>query len=572
MKKSLIIKLAVAVVIILLSYCVFWLFKIGQSERKITSIVQKSKIISFDKISSSGFPFSQKITIENLKINIPVNAIVKRNFIAKKLEISSSIFSNNFKAKIIEEVEIKTVDNNGSYLLQFNTDPEISFSIINNSINNFNYSDSGFKIVDTKNNNTIHNANSMNISLPTPFVFEQEDQNPITISLNIKQLTGYSFLNFYKNIFEDKIIEGIKTGEIKINQGNQNNPIPFTLDPAVLINLATTNPALFQQIQQLNMQIQTNPASASEVNNQIQQLLMQASINAQANQQATVPNPASTAQPNNNINTQNIQVPLKANAEQPVAVNVAENSNSPNPTNNQVPATTPPQAPVTAQVINTDQPVTNNAQPNNNIQDSSTSIQPVATGENIPNVAQANIQVNNQNTTNQDKIDIALEIEISSTPIEKEKSVSEIPVDPSLIEENNQQYAENVLIKSMIFSHEKYKLSINGKLISLLDDINLSGGITVKIENYYDFVNLFKTELQNYIQQSTIKENSDVLIFEKYQAFLRNLDNSLPNLSNEIASKNPATKDKNAQLDIRREKNLDFIINETPIYEILGKI
>ena len=110
MKKSLIIKLAVAVVTILLSYCVFWLFKIGQSERKITSIVQKSKIISFDKISSSGFPFSQKITIENLKINIPVNAIVKRNFIAKKLEISSSIFSNNFKAKIIEEVEIKTLD------------------------------------------------------------------------------------------------------------------------------------------------------------------------------------------------------------------------------------------------------------------------------------------------------------------------------------------------------------------------------------------------------------------------------------------------------------------------------
>ena len=566
MKKSLIIKLVVSIVIILLSYCVFWLFKIGQSERKITSIVQKSKIISFDKISSAGFPFSQKITIENLKINIPVNAIVKRNFVAKKLEISSSIFSNNFKLKVVDEVEVKTFENNTSYLLQFNTDPEISFSLVNNALNNFTYSDSGFKIVDTKNNNTIHTANSMNISLPNPFIFEQEDQNPITISLNINQLTGYSFLNFYKNVFEDKVIEGIKTGEIKINNGNQNNPNAFILDPAVLSNLATTNPALFQQIQQLIMQMQVNPSSAPEVNNQIQQLLMQASINAQVNQAPVeVANPVAPASPNNNINTQNIQVPLKANAEQPVPVNVATN---PAPaTNDQVPASA--QAPAVAQVANIEQPVPSNAQPNN-IQNSNTSPQAVVTGENMPNVPQANTQANEN--INQDKIDIALEIEISSTPIEKGKSVSEVPVDPSLMEENSQQYAENVLIKSISFSHEKYKILINGKLISLLDDINLSGGITVKIENYYDFVNLFKTELQNYIQQSSMKENSDVLIFEKYQAFLRNLDNSLHNLANEIASKNPATKDKNAQLDIRREKNLDFIINETPIYEILGKI
>ena len=566
MKKSLIIKLVVSIVIILLSYCVFWLFKIGQSERKITSIVQKSKIISFDKISSAGFPFSQKITIENLKINIPVNAIVKRNFVAKKLEISSSIFSNNFKLKVVDEVEVKTFENNTSYLLQFNTDPEISFSLVNNALNNFTYSDSGFKIVDTKNNNTIHTANSMNISLPNPFIFEQEDQNPITISLNINQLTGYSFLNFYKNVFEDKVIEGIKTGEIKINHSNQNNPNAFILDPAVLSNLATTNPALFQQIQQLIMQMQVNPSSAPEVNNQIQQLLMQASINAQVNQAPVeVANPVAPASPNNNINTQNIQVPLKANAEQPVPVNVATN---PAPaTNDQVPASA--QAPAVAQVANIEQPVPSNAQPNN-IQNSNNSPQPVVTGENMPNVPQANTQANEN--INQDKIDIALEIEISSTPIEKGKSVSEVPVDPSLMEENSQQYAENVLIKSISFSHEKYKILINGKLISLLDDINLSGGITVKIENYYDFVNLFKTELQNYIQQSSMKENSDVLIFEKYQAFLRNLDNSLPNLANEIASKNPATKDKNAQLDIRREKNLDFIINETPIYEILGKI
>ncbi len=584
MKKSLIIKLAVAIVIVLLSYCVFWLFKIGQSERKITSIVQKSKIVSFDKISSSGFPVSQKITIENLKINIPVNAIEKRNFIVKKIEISSSIFSNNFKAQITDAIEVKASDNNNAYELQFNSAPEISFNIVGNAVNDLTYSDSGFKILDTKNNSVIHTASSMNISLPAPFVFEQEDsQNPVSISLNIKQLTGYSFLNFYKNIFENKIIEGIKTGEIKINQVVQANPL--SLDPAFLSNLATTNPALFQQIQQLTI-AQINPNNTVDINNQIQQLVIQANANAQNIAQAPVQNPAGQAPAinanavNADVATQNqqkpnaqaVQVPVKANADQPRGANINQNiadsqkptppaptqvaeqvSNVANqavsPTDNSVVATQPANTVVGGSADNVNQPVPSNA------------------------VAVANLDsANNSQPASNNAIDIALEIEISSTPVEKSKTNAEVPVDPSLIEENNEQYAENILIKSMNFSHEKYKISVNGKLVSLLDDINLSGGITVKIENYFDFVNLLKTELQNYTQQNVIKENSDPLIFEKYQTFLRYLNNSLPNISNEIASKNPATKDNNAQLDIRREKNLDFIVNETPIYEILGKI
>ena len=583
MKKSLIIKLAVAIVIVLLSYCVFWLFKIGQSERKITSIVQKSKIVSFDKISSSGFPVSQKITIENLKINIPVNAIEKRNFIVKKIEISSSIFSNNFKAQITDAIEVKTSDNNNAYELQFNSAPEISFNIVGNTVNDLTYSDSGFKILDTKNNSVIHTANSMNISLPAPFVFEQEDpQNPVSISLNIKQLTGYSFLNFYKNIFENKIIEGIKTGEIKINQVVQANPL--SLDPAFLGNLATTNPALFQQIQQLTAQI--NPTNAVDINNQIQQLVIQANANAQNIAQAPVQNPAGQVPAinansvNADVATQNqqkpniqaVQVPVKANADQPSGANINQNiADSQKPT---------PPAP--AQVVEQVSNVVNQAvSPTDN---SAVATQPAntAVGGGADNVNQlvpsnavavANLDsANNSQLASNNAIDIALEIEISSTPVEKSKTNAEVPVDPSLIEENNDQYAENILIKSMNFSHEKYKISVNGKLVSLLDDINLSGGITVKIENYFDFVNLLKTELQNYTQQNVIKENSDPLIFEKYQTFLRDLNNSLPNISNEIASKNPATKDNNAQLDIRREKNLDFIVNETPIYEILGKI
>jgi hypothetical protein len=45
----------------------------------------------------------------------------------------------------------------------------------------------------------------------------------------------------------------------------------------------------------------------------------------------------------------------------------------------------------------------------------------------------------------------------------------------------------------------------------------------------------------------------------------------LPAVSREISAKNPVTKENIAQFDVRREKNLDYIVNEISIHEILGK-
>jgi hypothetical protein len=42
-------------------------------------------------------------------------------------------------------------------------------------------------------------------------------------------------------------------------------------------------------------------------------------------------------------------------------------------------------------------------------------------------------------------------------------------------------------------------------------------------------------------------------------------------VTKELTSKNPLSKDDVAVFDIRREKNIEFLINETPMREILGK-
>jgi hypothetical protein len=171
-------------------------------------------------------------------------------------------------------------------------------------------------------------------------------------------------------------------------------------------------------------------------------------------------------------------------------------------------------------------------------------------------------------------MDISIEIELSNSPITiaNKPQNAEVPVDPAQLEDSVEQYAQNITIKNAEFSYEKYKIIVNGKLTSLPDDPTLSGGITVKIENQSDFINAFKNQLLEYSQSSIGKENADPVIVEKYQSFLRNLNNRFYDVFNEIAAKNPATKEKTSQFDIRREKNLDFMANETSIYEILGRL
>ena len=101
----------------------------------------------------------------------------------------------------------------------------------------------------------------------------------------------------------------------------------------------------------------------------------------------------------------------------------------------------------------------------------------------------------------------------------------------------------------------------------------------VKIENVDNLINHLVEELlimanlnkANNQEPSGDRSVVDVSLQDSYKNFFRRIAINLPAVNREISLKNPVTKEKIAQFDIRREKNLDFIINEISIHEILGK-
>jgi hypothetical protein len=150
-----------------------------------------------------------------------------------------------------------------------------------------------------------------------------------------------------------------------------------------------------------------------------------------------------------------------------------------------------------------------------------------------------------------------------------------------------------------------FKISVNGEMTSLPDDNLPSGGVTVKIEKMTNLTASFAKDLaqianklksgaqlqinatqspeaatsaENNAAPTNSADTTHVVanqnsspVEDPYQVFLGKVAANLEAVSKEIAAKNAATKDDVALFDIRREKNLDFLINETPTREILGK-
>ena len=67
----------------------------------------------------------------------------------------------------------------------------------------------------------------------------------------------------------------------------------------------------------------------------------------------------------------------------------------------------------------------------------------------------------------------------------------------------------------------------------------------------------------NLLLESVIKDG--------YDKFLKKMYDRLTEVSSELSEKNPATTNEESRYEIKREKNLEFKINNTPIREVLGK-
>ena len=509
MKKGLIIKLAIVLVVLVLSYCVFWFYKAGQSEKQINKfIADNSAHISAGEISVSGFPVGQKIIISDLKITIPVNLVAKRQITVKQLEATSGIFSNDFVVNLVDVVKIQDLENSGDIFdVEFVSKPEIMVSLLGGSIAKLQYNDAGFKILDTEKN--IVNS-SLGLSVLSENSVDETDKRINKINISFKELEGYSVFDFYKNVLEKKVVEGIKTEEIKVNV----NPV----------------------VDQANIQQMTAPLSQDQAmvmqNNELQQVPVVAP-----------------------------QIPANDGAEAVARANAMAN---------QVVANNQAQAQAQAQAVQP-QPTPDLAPPaqvdNGQVPPIPTNVDPIA-----PEVPLDAVVKNN----------ITIDIVITLTPSVKQEQAETPPVDPTQIQELPVQYVQNIKINNVELSNSSYKINVTGDVVNSSDDNYPSGGITVKVEKITNLVTQLRSQFKKLAESKkpSVPLNGADLVndqtqqqnqVQNYDIFLNNISEKLANVSNEISSKNSVSKDEIVQFDVRREKNLEFLVNEVSVREIVGK-
>ncbi len=521
MKKGLIIKLAIVLVVLVLSYCVFWFYKAGQSEKQINKfIADNSAHISAGEIAVSGFPVGQKIVISDLKITVPVNLVAKRQIIIKKLEASAGIFSNNFVVNFVDSVKLQDLENSGDVFdVEFVSKPEIIISLLGGTISNFQYNDAGFKVLDNEKN--IVNS-STGTSVLSENSVDEADKRINKINISLKELEGYAVFDLYKNLLDKKVVEGIKTEEIKVNVG--------------------------QIIDQTNIQQMTAPLAQDQANLAVQNNLNQPTNPVVAAQAPQIP--ANNGQE-------------AVNRAMEMANRVASNDAQ------QAPAPVAPPMPVAPLAENVDPnqvPPLVNVDPNQAPQDPSQASQ---LADAISNSAMI-------------KSNVTIDIVITLTPSVKQDQSETPPTDPTQIQELPVQYVQNVKINNVELSNSLYKINVTGDFINASDDNYPSGGITLKVEKITNLVNQLRSQFKQLSQSkkpATPVGGVDLVNdqsqqqnqIQNYDIFLNNISEKLNEVSNEIALKNSASKDDIAQFDIRREKNLEFLVNEVSVREIIGK-
>jgi hypothetical protein len=500
MSKNIVVKLVILLVVSALVYSVFWFFKVGQVEKQVKNFISKNSAnISAGEILVSGFPLSQKITIRDLKFTIPSPLLSKRQVIVKTLEAKTGIFSSEFIVTLPEPI---TVDSEGNIMtVEFTKEPEIKASIADGRISKFSYNDFGYKISDID-KNTVYAATSSVLNLESTVA--DDDKITTKVTADIKEIEGFNVLDVYKNAFEKKVTEGIKTGEIIL--GNSAVVAPVTAAAPGDIASANGGPAsIASTLVIAPTAVPVDPTAAN------------------------VPAPATAPQ----ATVTNADVPAPANPAAPTEAAIAVAPDG-------MPAPTAP-------ILN-----------------------PAEIAAAAMAAATANIPT---------KSNLIIDFEYIMSPNQTEQQ-AQIPTDPTQIQEAPVQYSKVMKINNLEFSNPLYKILINGEMNTLADDNMPSGSVTLKVEKIDALIAHISSGFTQMVEQkkpaSTEIQTSDLTVSgmptqDSYQDFLKKVAANIGGVSKELAAKNPVSKDDIAEFDIRREKNLEFLVNETSIREILGK-
>jgi hypothetical protein len=469
MNKSILVKFVIFLVVAALVYSVFWFFKAGQLHKQLEAFVSKnSNYVSAGEIEVTGFPLAQKVTVRDLKFTLPGSLLNKRQTIVKQLEATAGVLSSDFVITMPEPVTVQDSDNNNT-AVEFNQAPEISFSINDGMISKFNYQDSGYKLTGLD-KNIIYSASSSAISSISSL--ESDGSTKTKISVNIKDVEGFDAVDLYKNLFEKKIADGLKTGEITLGSSVPDANIPTDV-------VATEGSA------------EAAPATHVETPNHAANTTTAPTINDSAPITGATEVAASTAHPEE----------LKPPVEEIVSTPLKSN--------------------------------------------------------------------------------FMAELEYIS--ITSKDETVQIPTDPTQVQEIPTQSSKVVKITSLEFSNQLYKISVSGEANLLADDALPSGSLAVKIEKIDALVNSLVSYFSKITEraapiatpetevQSVDLIGNAALTEDAYRNFLGKFSIKLGAVAKEVAAKNPVSTDDSSEFDIRREKNLEFLINETSVREVFGK-
>jgi hypothetical protein len=551
MNKNIIIRVGIILAVLGVIHTVFWFFKAGQLEKQVANMItENSGQISSGEIKVAGYPLSQKLTIKDLKFTIPNPALNKYQTTIQSLEAKAGIFDNNFQVKFLDNILVQDATGTSGNVA-FNQEPQISLVIDSGMVVKFTYQDAGYKVTDSS-QNTIYSVASSNISFE--YCIEQGDKIKYKIKAAFKEIENFDLLNFYKNSSEKNVIDGIKNGQISVSGG------VAVLGTANQQDLsAGQNPAINNQKPSdvtANVAVSSNVAAPA--------IAPTIPAVAPASPDATTTNPV-VAPANPAVNA----------AVAPVAPDSTQGSAAtPNTVANAAPNVATPNNPAQPSAP---MPAVNNATTANvagvaPVVAANPDAQPGAAALD-PNAAANGVLINN----NLVKSDFSLELEYILTPSGNSSS----PTDPTQIQQTPVQYNKTINIISAELSNSLYKITVNGTLNSFTDDNTPSGALTVEIQKSMAFIDYLSAGLAKMADQkvalaapntqATDLANSNNNAQDAYNNLIKKIGLNLKPVAIELAAKNKLTKDDDFVFDVRREKNLEFLINETPVREILGK-
>jgi len=212
MSKSIISKILAIIIFIVAGYSVIWFFKTSSTKKYLSAAIASADgKIAAGTVTVSGFPFSQKIIIEEFKfqtdnLSEKLSLSNKYQIVIKKIEANSGLFSNDFKINNIGEISFQ--DSNGnSGSIEFNQAPEISFSFASGNLTKLSYKDLGYKIIDAARTSLYEGGSSF---VEFESTEEADDKIRHKIKAEFKDVDG-------ADIFTDKKIQAIAPAPSDLN-------------------------------------------------------------------------------------------------------------------------------------------------------------------------------------------------------------------------------------------------------------------------------------------------------------------------------------------------------------------